>query len=142
MTRAIVITVLLGAFGAGCEEVYEDCRPERAPADFPGPADPAAQCAAVCAHFDSIGCGLGCPFLPDGGIDAGTQIVQLDCQATCLTALTTPSGASAESLDRTLRCYAGTDSCTQVGACSRLCGDTGGITWPVDLICTGADAGP
>ncbi|MBI5503145.1 MAG: hypothetical protein HY907_23070 [Deltaproteobacteria bacterium] len=129
---SIVSTVVLLA---GCEEIYTECRPERAPSDFPPASDTAARCAAVCAHFDSLGCRLGCPYLPDGGLDAGgVQVTALDCLEACATAAAAPD-VPAAALDAVLRCYAGTETCLQVGACSRLCGDSAGPVWTVPVNC-------
>jgi hypothetical protein len=142
MMRAIAIAALLGLAGLGCEEVYTECRPERAPSDFPPGGDlmsRPAQCDFVCLHLASLGCHLGCPYLPDGGLDAGVQTTDLSCYDSCIWAVDTMSNeqpnASEEAITHTLQCYAGAETCRQFAACSRLCGDDGGQVWPDDMQC-------
>lgn len=141
--QKIAVVVLLALAALGCEEVYTECRPDLAPGDFP-PGDTVElrydQCSVVCERFESLGCRLGCPYLPDAGLDAGVQTTELGCMDSCLYAVDTVTNprpnASEEAISRTLRCYAGASSCRQVSACSHLCGDDGGEVWPDEMQCS------
>jgi hypothetical protein len=136
----VLYVLVVGTFA--CDEEYRECHPDRAPAEFPEAADRAGRCTAVCDHLGAIGCRLGCPYLTEEGLDGGVQTTNVDCFATCMTATDHASNASVDAgaVDRALRCYAGAETCGQVGACSRLCGAGGGDTWPEPLLCV-ADAG-
>lgn len=144
IARSRAVVLIISSFtwlaAAGCDEEYTECHPERAPSDFPDAEDREARCAAVCEHFATIGCNLGCPHVPDGGLDAGLETSEIDCALSCLYATDTTTSSSDlddEAVDRVMRCYAGADTCLQVGACSRLCGDDGVAVWPNDDLCLG-----
>jgi hypothetical protein len=135
--RLVLAAAMACLLGLGCEEEYTECHPERAPDDFPAPEDRLAQCQAICEHVEAIGCGLGCPYLPEGGLDAGVQTDELECMASCANATDAVlhPELSQDAVTNVLRCYAGTKACRQIGACTRLCGPEEGLVWPNDLLC-------
>ena len=127
-----------------CEEEYTECNEDRAPADFPPPEDRSAQCEAVCSHMEAIGCRLGCPFMPDAGPDADPTSIEtssFDCWTSCMAGVSSRPDVADIDVTRALRCYAGTETCRQLGACTRLCALDGGAVWPDELLCTSTTEG-